>query len=93
MAEINMVSCCTCGYEWRQGQDGSHSCAWHMAKTIERQAAEIERLRDALLWTLWHKQGGSSPIGQPIRRVLGIRQFEALTPEQVECAKRFGEQK
>ena len=59
---------------------------------IDAQAAEIERLKAALLWTLWHKQGGSSPIGQPIRRVLGIRQFEALTPEQVECAKRFGEQ-
>lgn len=59
---------------------------------IDAQAAEIEQLKAALLWTLWHKQGGSSPIGQPLRRVLGIRQFEALTPEQIECAKRFGEQ-
>lgn len=58
---------------------------------IDAQAAEIERLKAALLWTIWHKQGGSSPIGQPLRRVLEIGQFEALTPEQVECAKRFGE--
>lgn len=59
---------------------------------IDAQAAEIERLKAALLWTLWRSQGGSSTIEQPLRRVLGIRKFEALTPEQIECAKRFGEQ-
>lgn len=59
---------------------------------VKRQAAEIERLKAALLWTLWRSQGGSSTIEQPLRRVLGIRKFEALTPEQIECAKRFGEQ-
>lgn len=47
MAEIKMVSCCTCGYEWQQGRDGGHHCSTHMEKTIERQAAEIERLKAA----------------------------------------------
>lgn len=47
MAEIKMASCCTCGYEWRQGQDGSHSCTQHMQRTIEQLAAEIERLKAA----------------------------------------------
>ena len=64
----------------------------HVVRHIDDQAAEIERLKAALLWTLWRSQGGSSTIEQPLRRVLGIRKFEALTPEQIECAKRFGEQ-
>lgn len=45
MAEIEMVACCTCGHEWPRGQDGSHSCAQHMQRTIEQQAAEIEQWR------------------------------------------------
>lgn len=57
---------------------------------IDVQAAEIERMRGALLWTLWHRQGGSSPIGQPIRRALGMGQFDQMTPEQIECGQRFG---
>lgn len=28
--------------------------------------------RAALLWVLWHHQGGSSPVGQPIRFALGM---------------------
>lgn len=57
---------------------------------IDAQAAEIERMRGVLLWTLWHHQGGSSPIGQPIRRALGMGQFDPMTPEQIECGQRFG---
>ena len=36
-----------------------------------------------LLWILYHHQGGKCPVGQPIRRVLGIEQHAALTTEQV----------
>ena len=39
-----------------------------------------------LLWILYHHQGGKCPIGQPIRRVLGIEQHAALTTEQVRYA-------
>ena len=45
MAEIKMVSCGNCGYEWQQGRDGNHQCSEHMVRTIKRQAAEIERLQ------------------------------------------------
>jgi hypothetical protein len=31
--------CCTCGYEWRKGLDGSHSCA----ENLERQLADRNR--------------------------------------------------
>ena len=40
-----------------------------------------------LLLMLWHHQGGKSEIGQPIRALLGIGQFDDLTPEQIEIAK------
>lgn len=39
-----------------------------------------------LLWALWHHQGASSPVGQPIRRALGIGPREALTVGQVHAA-------
>lgn len=34
MDEIS--KCCTCGFEWRTGQDGSHSCSATMAKTMQK---------------------------------------------------------
>ena len=42
-------------------------------------ADEIERLRGVLLWALWHHQSAGSPVGQPIRRVLGMVDGEAMT--------------
>lgn len=52
----------------------------------ERQNAEA-----ALLWVLYHHQGGSSNIGQPIRKLLGIGQFDRLTDEEIANAKAFYE--
>lgn len=46
--------------------------------------------RAALLWVLWHHQGGSSDIGQPIRFALGMGQHERLNEHQVREAKRWG---
>lgn len=47
-------------------------------------------MESALLWTLWHHQGGSSHIGQPIRKLLGIGQHDRMTDEQIAKAKAFG---
>lgn len=44
-------------------------------------------VRNALLFVLWHHQGGSSRVGQPIRLMLGIGEHEHLTSEQLEKAK------
>jgi len=41
-----------------------------------------------LLWALYHAQGGSSRVGQAIRRHLGIEQHARLTPEQIKDAAR-----
>lgn len=45
--------------------------------------------RAALLWVLWHHQGGSSPVGQPIRFALGMDQHERLSDEQIRQAKEW----
>jgi hypothetical protein len=45
--------------------------------------------RAALLWVLWHHQGGSSPVGQPIRFALGMGQHERLNEHQLREAKRW----
>lgn len=43
--------------------------------------------RAGLLWVLYNHQGGSSPVGQPIRAALGIGPHKRLTDEQIEQAK------
>lgn len=45
--------------------------------------------RAALLWVLWHHQGGSSPTGQAVRFALGMGQFDRMTSDQVAQAKAF----
>ena len=45
--------------------------------------------RAALLWVLWHHQGAGSPIGQPIRRQLGMGRHDKLSLEQYAAARRF----
>jgi len=44
-------------------------------------------LEDLLLWVLYHHQGGSSHIGQPIRKALGIEPYADLTNAQIERGK------
>jgi len=29
-----LSKCCTCGYEWITGKDGSHSCVEHLKKDL-----------------------------------------------------------
>ncbi|WP_434033554.1 hypothetical protein [Cupriavidus sp. a3] len=43
--------------------------------------------RAMLLNILWHHQGGSSPVGQPIRALLGIGRHDQLNDEQLAEAK------
>ena len=40
----DMCKCCTCGYEWKRGQNGSHSCVGYMETTI----ADLEQKLEAL---------------------------------------------
>lgn len=67
-----------------------HSAAEHIERLTARAldlSAENDDMRGLLLWTLYHHQGGSSDIGQPIRRALGIGQHDRLTDEQIAAGK------
>lgn len=55
----------------------------------QQPATITDELRGALLWMLWHHQGGGSKIGQPIRLMLGIGPFDSLTDEQIAEAKAY----
>jgi hypothetical protein len=56
----------------------------------EKMEPEFTELsRAALLWVLWHHQGGSSPVGQPIRFALGMGAHDPLSEEQVQKARRW----
>lgn len=69
--------------------DPSNECIDPDADTIEYHPKR-QQMEAALLWTLYHHQGGSSPIGQSIRKLLGIGQHDRMTDEQLAQAKAFG---
>ncbi|MDY4296789.1 MULTISPECIES: hypothetical protein [unclassified Xanthomonas] len=45
--------------------------------------------RGALAWVLWHHQGGSSPVGQPLRFALGMGDYDPMSESQIAEAKRY----
>lgn len=69
--------------------DPSNDLVDPAADTIEHHPVR-QQMEAALLWSLYHHQGGSSHIGQPIRKLLGIGQHDRLTDEQLAQAKAFG---
>lgn len=79
--------------------DGDLRELWQAAFRYARQqpSPEVQELKALLLLALYHHQGGSSEIGQPIRRALGMGQHDHLTDEQIAEARRaltkFKEQK
>ena len=64
--------------------------AWTPLYPQEELSPEFtDTARAALLWVLWHHQGGSSPVGQPIRFALGMGAHEPPSERQVAEAKRW----
>ena len=49
--------------------------------------ADAYRKDSLLLWALYHHQGGYSLIGQPIRKLFGLGQFDELSIEQIAKAR------
>ena len=58
-------------------------------ESVEMSPEFTDTARAALLWVLWHHQGGSSNVGQPIRFALGMGQHEHLSDHQISEAKRW----
>jgi len=59
------------------------------APAVEMEAQFTDTSRAALLWVLWHHQGGSSPVGQPLRFALGMGAHDPLSDHQIAEAKRW----
>jgi hypothetical protein len=53
----------------------------------EQAKQDATTYRGLLLWALYHHQGGSSHVGQPIRKALGIGEYDRLTDAQIQEAK------
>ena len=79
-------------YAWRvpgcvepsgHGTMQSHPALHEILSAAAARRAETEHLTALLLWALYHAQDASSPVGQPIRRALGLGAFDPLTEEQV----------
>ena len=45
-------------------------------------------VHDALCFALWHHQGGSSTIGQPIRKMLDLGPHDYMDKDEIAGAKR-----
>jgi len=60
----------------------------HVTYGNEEAEMELKQIRRLLTWVLYHHQGGNSPIGQAVRKLLGIGEFENLTDEQILDAKK-----
>jgi len=73
--------------EWNEEQVSEGYLSGRYQPLFFSAPVRTHQLEDVLLWALWHHQGGSSHIGQPIRAVLGIGQHEPMTPRQIERGK------
>ena len=73
--------------ELRALADSEGTRAVEYLRRAKKAEAEVKKLRDAALWALMHHQGGSSPVGQPLRKALGIPPHADLTQEQFNAAK------
>lgn len=41
MSEVKISTCCTCGYSWRTGMNGNHSCSDALLRTISKLENEL----------------------------------------------------
>jgi hypothetical protein len=60
-----------------------------VGEPVEMSPEFTDTARAAIAWVLWHHQGGSSPVGQPLRFALGMGQHDRMTDHQIAEAKRF----
>jgi hypothetical protein len=74
---------------WRAYKQAHYAATKQMQSRIDLLEAQVKKYESALLFSLYHHQGASSIIGQPIRRLLGMLQYDNMTTEQIEQGKNF----
>lgn len=57
-----------------------------MQTKLAAKQARIDALEAGCLHALRHHQGGSSEVGQPLRKLLGIGRFDSLPKQKIESA-------
>ena len=62
MSNVNFSICCTCGYEFRTGTDGSHSCSSELSKDNKKLVEQNKALRAALEKVRTECYEGVSPV-------------------------------
>lgn len=66
--------------------------SWQKGAGAEEMSPEFtDSARAAIAWVLWHHQGGSSAVGQPLRFALGMGAYEELPVWRITEAKRWAE--
>lgn len=48
MANLETHSCCTCGYTWKHGEHGGHTCSTLLLKKIETLGSLLDEAIDML---------------------------------------------
>ena len=97
--ESQAMTRCKCAYERNvllrmAGAYGRYEAMLAAALELQPGASEAQEMsrysRAMLLNILWHHQGSSSAVGQPIRALLGIGTHAHLTDEQIAESKWIG---
>lgn len=85
--------------DWMLIEQHSEDFEWHgplYAAPVAAAPAEMspeftDTARAAIAWVLYHHQGGSSPVGQPLRFALGMGAHDPLPDWRIAEAKRYAE--
>ena len=46
---MKLSTCCTCGYQWPTGQNGSHQCSIELLSKIETMAKALEKIKNIVV--------------------------------------------
>jgi hypothetical protein len=80
------------GEEWDFWIEAAHAAvseALAARQPVEMSPEFTDTARGAIAWVLWHHQGGSSAIGQPLRYALGMGAHDELGEARIAEAKRY----
>ena len=73
--------------ERRGYERGKQDALRQSGEAVEMSPEFTDFARGAIAWVLYHHQGGSSPVGQPLRVALGMGEHDRLGDELIAHAK------
>lgn len=76
MSNPEFNTCCTCGYEWRHGQHGGHSCAENLKKEIIKLKFELEQMKEKAELAICYES-----LTPYFSKFITERKYQKLKPE------------